>query len=364
MSHILGVGRSLGRHRYSQHELTDAFARATGLDEARTRLLARLHRNCDVEYRHLALPVEQYPLPDFGTANDAFITTGSDLAIAAVDEALSDAGIPADDVDLLLSASSTGFAVPSLEARIAGPLKLRSDVKRIPLVGLGCAAGAAGLARVHDYLRGAPGETAVLVCTELCSLTYQPSDASVPNLIGSGLFGDGAGAVVLTADDPGDGQSTDRLPVGGRTQGSGPRVIATGSQLYSDTQRLMGWDVSGAGLKIVLGAEIPALIKSSIADDVEQFLAGQGLARADIGWWVCHPGGPKVLEALQDALDIEPAALQHTWTSLANIGNISSASVLHILAETLDSSPPAPGSYGLMMALGPGFALELVLLEA
>jgi alkylresorcinol/alkylpyrone synthase len=349
------VGRSLGRYRYPQHELTDAFARATGLDEARTRLLARLHRNCDVEYRHLALPVEHYPLPDFGTANDAFITAGSDLATAAIDEALSDAGIPADDVDLLLSASSTGFSVPSLEARIAGPLKLRSDVKRVPLVGLGCAAGAAGLARVHDYLRGAPGQTAVLVCTELCSLTYQPSDASVPNLIGSGLFGDGAGAVVLAASDE---------PADPPTPASGPRVVATGSRLYPDTGRLMGWDVSGAGLKIVLGAEIPALIKSSVADDVAEFLGGQGLSRADISWWVCHPGGPKVLESLQEALDIEPAALQHTWTSLANIGNISSASVLHILAETLDASPPAPGTYGLMMALGPGFALELVLLEA
>lgn len=358
MVHIAGVGSALGPHRYPQQQLTDAFTQATGLDDTRAGLLARLHRNCGVSYRNLALPIEKYPLDDFGAANDAFIAAASDLAADAIDQALARAGVPADQVDLVLSASTTGIAVPSLEARLVNRLGMRPDVKRMPLVGLGCAAGAAGLGRVYDYLRGAPHQTGVLVCTELCSLTFQPSDDSVPNLIGSGLFGDGAGAAVLVAgDDPDDGAGTEPGAIR-------PRVIGTGSRLYPGTERLMGWDVSGSGLKIVLGAEIPSLIQSSIADDVDSFLDGHGLTRAEVGWWVCHPGGPKVLEALQEALALEPAALQRTWTSLAGIGNISSASVLHILSDTLATDPPAAGSYGLLMALGPGFSLDLVLMEA
>lgn len=355
MTQILGVGRALGAHRYPQHQLTKAFAQAAGLDDNRARLLARLHRNCGVEHRHLALPVEQYPLADFGTANDAFIESATDLAATATEQALQHAGVSADAVDLIISASTTGLAVPSIEARLVGRLGLRPDVKRVPLVGLGCAAGAAGLGRVHDYLQGAPGQTAVLVCTELCSLTLQPSDDSIANLIGSGLFGDGSGAVVIRAGH----DSAADTSAGGR-----PRVIATGSRLYPDTQRLMGWDVDGSGLKIVLGPEIPSLVKSTIADDVDQFLAGRELTRADIKWWVCHPGGPKVLEALQEGLSLPPDALQHTWTSLAEIGNISSASVLHILADTVTTSPPPAQTYGVLMALGPGFNLDMVLLEA
>lgn len=358
MVHIAGVGQALGAHRYPQQQLTDAFARATGLDQTRTGLLTRLHRNCGVSYRHLALPIEQYPPADFGAANDAFITAASDLAADAVETALRRAGVRADAVDLVLSASTTGLAVPSLEARIVDRVGLRPDVKRMPLVGLGCAAGAAGLGRVYDYLRGAPNQIGILVCTELCSLTFQPGDDSMPNLIGSGLFGDGAGAVVLQAGDEADTGPGDE---GGACR---PRVLGTGSRLYPGTERLMGWDVSGDGLKIVLGAEIPSLIQSTVADDVDGFLAGHGLTRDALGWWVCHPGGPKVLEALQEALAIEPAALQRTWSSLAGIGNISSASVLHILADTLTTDPPAPGSSGLMMALGPGFSLDMVLLEA
>jgi alkylresorcinol/alkylpyrone synthase len=207
------------------------------------------------------------------------------------------------------------------------------------------------VARVHDHLLGHPDGVAVLLSVELCSLTVQRDDTSVANLVASGLFGDGAAAVVMV----GSGRGGDRVF---------PRVLATRSRLYPDSERAMGWDVGATGLRIVLGVEVPDLVRANLRDDVDRFLAGHGLTRDDIGWWVAHPGGPKVLEAMAEALEVDREALGVTWRSLDRIGNLSSASVLHVLADTLRDHPPAPGTHGVLMAMGPGFCLELVLLQA
>ena len=222
----------------------------------------------------------------------------------------------------------------------------------MPLVGLGCVAGAAGIARVHDYLLGHPDHTAVLVAVELCSLTVQRDDVSVPNLVASGLFGDGAAAVVAAGDSARSGRP-------------GPvEVLDSRSRLYPDSERTMGFDVTGNGLRIVLDAEVPTLVGRFVRGDVDAFLADHRLTRADIGWWVCHPGGPKVIEALEEALEVPREAVRLTWESLARVGNLSSVSVLHVLEDTLRDRPPAPGTHGVLMAMGPGFCSELVLLRA
>ena len=352
MSHLAAVSGVLPSHRHAQAEVTEAFAQVLGAHGVDRALLERLHANAGVSHRHLALPLERYAaLADFGEANDEFIRVAVDLGADAVEQALRSAGVSVEDVDLIVSTTITGLAVPSIEARVAARIGLRDNVKRVPLVGLGCVAGAAGVARVHDYLVGHPDDVAVLLSVELCSLTVQRDDTSTANLVASGLFGDGAAAVVMVGRNR-------------ASQTTLPEVIATVSRLYPDTERAMGWDVGATGLRIVLGVEVPDLVRDNVRGNVDAFLADHGLTRGDIGWWVAHPGGPRVLEAMAEALEVGHEALGLTWRSLDRIGNLSSASVLHVLADTLNERPPAPGSHGLLLAMGPGFCLELVLLRA
>jgi alkylresorcinol/alkylpyrone synthase len=357
VSHLAAVRGVLPDHTYRQADITAAFADVLGSTGSERALLERFHENAGVSQRHLALPLERYwQLADFGAANDEFIRVATQIGSHAVTKALAAAGLTPRDVDLVVSTTITGLAVPSVEARVAAEIGLRDDVKRVPLVGLGCVAGAAGVARVHDYLLGHPDDVAVLLSVELCSLTVQRDDTSMANLVASGLFGDGAAAVVMVgAEHP---------RVNSPASGAGPRVLATRSRMYADTERAMGWDVGASGLRIVLGVEVPSLVRDNLRSDVDGFLADHGLTRDDIAWWVAHPGGPKVLEAMQQALEVDRHALSMTWDSLARIGNLSSASVLHVLADTLRDRPPPAGTHGMLLAMGPGFCLEMVLLHA
>lgn len=355
---IVSVRGVVPEHCYAQSDITDAFVGSMLDGDVDRALVARFHRNAGVRTRHLALPLEEYSqVRDFGTANDTFIRVGTQLGAQAVTDALKAAGLTPHDVDVIVSATVTGFAVPTLDARIAALLGFREDVVRMPLVGLGCVAGAAGVARVNDYLLGHPEQVAVFVAVELCSLTLQHDDLSLANLVASGLFGDGAAAVVAV------GNERDALSSGGSPDPQ-PEVVATRSRLYPDSERTMGWDVRATGLRIVLDSNVPDVVRRYVGDDVAAFLSDNGLCRDDVEWYVAHPGGPKVLEALADALEVPRAALGVTWDSLARVGNLSSASVLHVLADTLADHPPPPGSFGLMLAMGPGFCSELVLLRA
>jgi len=338
-------------HRYSQARLTDLFAQLCLPDPTARAVAARFHSSARVGTRHLALPIEQYgELAGFTAANDAFLSVAVDLGCEAALAALSDAGLRPSDVDIVVSTTVTGIAVPSLDARIAARIGMRPDVKRVPIIGLGCLAGAAGVARLHDFLRGWPTSVAMLVSVELCSLTVQRQDPSAANMIAAGLFGDGAAAVVAVGSDH-------------PSAAVGPQVVDSMSHLYANSERAMGWDVGSSGLKVVLGAEVPDLVRTHLADDVKRLLAPHGLEVEDIARWICHPGGPKVIETIQSVLGLDEDDLAMTWRSLHEIGNLSSASVLHVFADTLAGRPASPGDWGVVMAMGPGFCAELVLLR-
>jgi alkylresorcinol/alkylpyrone synthase len=355
MSRVVAVHPVLPDHRYTQQEITDAFVEMCLPPGARQHLLRRLHTSAQVGWRHLAMPLEDYAsAADFGAFNDAFIEVAVDLGARAVAGALADAGLRPEDVDTIVSTTVTGFAIPSIEARVAQVLGLRPDVRRVPLMGLGCLGGAAGVARVHDLLLGRPRDVAVLLAVELCSLTVQRGDSSTAALVASGLFGDGAAAVVMVGDE--------RRPPAG-VAWSGPEVIDSRSNLYPGTPRAMGWDVGASGLKIVLGAEVPDLVEEHLGEDVRGFLADHDLKIDDIAGWVCHPGGPKVIEAIQSVLGLPYESVSLTWRSLAEVGNLSSASVLDVLHRTMTGRRFEAGSPGVLMAMGPGFSAELVLLR-
>jgi len=349
---------ALPEHSYTQAELSARLARRWADRPKSLGALRKLHGAMAVERRCLALPMDDYDdLKDFGAANDAFIRVGTELGARAVREAVAGAGLEPGDIDALFFTTVTGLAVPTIDARLCNVLRLRPNVRRTPMFGLGCVGGAAGIARASDYLRGHPDHVAVLLSVELCSLTLQ-EDLSVPNLIASGLFGDGSAAVALVGAER-KIPSPRVAPLAGTRRG--PVVIDSASALFPDTERVMGWDVGGSGFKIVLSADVPKIVHERLPSEVDGLLAAHGLRRTDIQHWICHPGGPKVITAMEQALELPENALAITRSSLQSIGNLSSASVLHVLSQTMETA--RPGDKGLLMAMGPGFCAELVLLS-
>jgi alkylresorcinol/alkylpyrone synthase len=382
MSRIRAVHTAFPGHRYPQDEFARAIGAAGGLRPGQRTLLERLHANAGVATRHTVLPIGEYGPPgalrrpdaaDLGEpagpgsaavrANDRYIEEATALGERTLRSALASAGLEPGMLDLLIVTSVTGVAVPSLDARLIPLLGLRPDIKRLPVFGLGCVAGAAGLARLHDYLLGWPGQAAALLAIELCSLCLPRTEVTTADLVASALFGDGAAAVVAVGADapaaPGAG------PAGTRPAGTGrlPRVIATRSEVYPDSTDTLGWRLGADGFRIVLTADLADVVEGQLNGSVTAFLADQGLTVDDISRWICHPGGPKVLDAAQRALKLPDSALAASRRSLSEAGNMSSVSVLHILELTIDSDPPEPGSFGVMIGLGPGVSAELLLLR-
>lgn len=349
---VAGTGCELPGRRYSQGELFEALRgtwREIDFDEG---LAEHFFGSVGVEGRHVALEPDGYAgLDGFGEANDEYIARGTELGAGALESACESAGLALRELDALYFTTVTGVASPSLDAKIINELELGRNVDRVPMFGLGCVGGAAGLCRVGDYLRGHPDRTAALVAVELCSLTVERNDPGVADMIAAALFGDGAAAVVC---DGGDVERSRDAPT--------PQITATDGVLYRDTEWVMGWDVGGDGFELVLSGDLPQVIETELADEIAAFLESHGLGLSDVEHWVCHPGGPKVLEATEDALELDADELASARRSLRRVGNLSSASVLHVLDERLGAMDEWNGP-GVLMAMGPGFSAEFALLE-
>ena len=347
--HIASAASALPKNQYDQRILLNALVQFWGAKLDNPQFIERLHNRVGVETRHLALPMEEYyGITNWGIANNHWIEAAVNLSEEALTLALERAGVGKDQLGAIFFVSVTGVASPSIDARLINRMKLPLNLKRVPIFGLGCVAGAAAVARAADYVKAFPKQVAAVISVELCSLTLQHDDLSIANLISSGLFGDGAGVALIAGDE---------VPC------SGPQILATESVFYPDTEQVMGWDISDKGFKIVLSREVPVVVEQNLPGDVDRFLAANGLTRADIGSWILHTGGPRILEATQVALGLPEGALDASWACLRRTGNLSSASVLLVLEEFLMNRRPAAGSYSLMAAMGPGFCSELILLR-
>jgi alkylresorcinol/alkylpyrone synthase len=355
---IASVGTAFPPHRYPQAVITEALKQRMQDKIEIPAILERLHRNCGVDYRHIMYPLDTLgTLKGFGSMNDLWIQGAIELGEKAIRSALDQAGLEPADISAIFFTSVTGIACPSIDARLANRMGFPSDIKRTPIFGLGCVAGAAGIARAADYIKAFPDQYALLLSVELCSLTWQEQDYSIAHMVASGLFGDGAAAVVLAGEQTPLAQRRreDRKPC--------PRIVATRSTFYPDTEHLMGWKIDQGGFNIVLSADVPELVKNQLRKTVEDFLAENNMEQKQICSYIFHSGGPKVLQAMESSLNLPPNALECSWNSLRQRGNLSSASVLTVMQDYLQNRPGGQGCYSMMGAMGPAFCSELLLLQ-
>ena len=347
---IITTSTAYPPYYFTQSQIADELA-SYWQHSVDTAILERLHSRTGVDGRYFSRPLADYrALDTWGKANNVWIETALDLGERTIECLIQQSGIDRAQIGAIFFVSVTGVASPSIDARLVNRLKLSPQIRRNPIFGLGCVAGAAGLARAADYVKAYPDQYAVLLAVELCSLTWQRGDVSVANLISTGLFGDGAAAVLIAGEETPDAKS-------------GPRILDHAQVFYPDTEDVMGWDISEKGFQIVLSPDVPSVIRDNLGRDVDQFLAAHHLTRADIGCWIMHTGGPKVLEASEDALGLERGALAVSWQALRRVGNLSSASVLVVLDDVMKQHRPAPGTKSILAAMGPGFCCEMLLIE-
>lgn len=307
--------------------------------------LAPIYRNALIETRHSCVPIDWYLKPhSFSERNDLFLKHAVELMERSARKALDEAGLTADQIDTIVTVCSTGIATPSLEARLMQVMPFRPDVRRLPIFGLGCAGRVLGLARAADMARAAPDSRVLLLVVELCALTFRSQDRSKSNLVATALFGDGAAAAVVSCRD----------------DMTGPVIGASHEHTWPDSLDVMGWEVADDGLKVVFSRDIPSLVQDEFKPIAETFLAGNGLTSADVGGFVCHPGGAKVIDALEDCFALTAGAMTHTRETLRAHGNMSSATVLFVLRAALDANEPGPL---LLTTLGPGFTTALMLIH-
>ncbi len=355
---LIAVATALPSHTITQPEarafVAQLFRDALGADPAR---LLAVFDHSGIATRHACMPLEWYSVPhDFGDSNARYVEHALALAAECGRGALERAGLDAGDVTHLMFVSSTGIATPGIDARLAATAGFARDVRRVPLWGLGCAGGAAGIARAADLARSRPDAVVLMIALELCSLAFQPRDRDVRTIIASALFADGAAAVVVTG--------ADHASPARRSPGPVMAITASSSNLWPDTVDMMGWNVDADGLHVVFSRDIPTFVRDEVRPDLEQFLDRHGVPLSKLDHIVAHPGGPKVLAAYSEALGLDPERFRHARAVLNACGNMSSPTCLFALESALATGDIHAGDTAVVAALGPGFASEYVLMRA
>lgn len=348
---IRGVATAVPPYRVDQSEARQ-FAQA--LFQSKHHDIDRLLGVFDssgIESRYFSMPIDWFAQPrSFVEKNAEYIRSATELSRRAVESVLQKTGCKADDIDYLIYINTTGLATPSIDARLINLLGLRSDIRRTPIWGLGCAGGAAGLSHAHHYLLAHPDHQVMVVAAELCGLTFIPNDFSRSNLVAAALFGEGAAAVLIS---------------GNSDTATGPRTQETHSVFYPDSLDVMGWNMVESGLQVIFAQRIPDIVRERAADDLQAFLGAQGLSIADINAFLFHPGGRKVIEAYEEALQLPDGALDCCREVLRDYGNMSSVTILFVLERFLREyyQPSQTKRHALLSALGPGFSSESLLVK-
>ncbi|ETT82683.1 3-oxoacyl-[acyl-carrier-protein] synthase III C-terminal domain-containing protein [Viridibacillus sp. FSL R5-0477] len=313
----------------------------------------RVFENGEILNRHLTMPIDWYKQDhDFAERNRLYIEYAVSFGVTAIERCLEKAGgVSTKDIDAIVFISSTGISTPSIDARIMNKLPFSEHVVRIPIWGLGCGGGAAGISRANDYCIAHPASKVLVLCVELCSLTFQANDLTKSNLIGTSLFGDGVACALVCGDAV---MASSRQPL--------PAIKATASKWLPNSEDVMGWAVENTGFHVIFAKSIPSVIENWLAPFVEEFLKANKIGLSNINHFVAHPGGKKVLAAYETALRIDSQLLIPSKTVLQDHGNMSSPTVLYVLEKTM-TEYANKGDVGLMAALGPGFSGELLLLE-
>ena len=348
MPRIASVATATPPHKVRQDDVKRLARAFFGSSIKEIDRYASVFDNASIETRSLAAPVEWFvERHGLGEVNDLWIEVACTIGAEAARKCLAAANLTPGDVDHIFFVSTTGLAAPSVDARLITLLEMPRHTRRTPIWGLGCAGGVAGLARASEYVRAFPNQRALLVCVELCSITFQYDDRSKRNLVAASLFGDGAAAVLVEGDAVG---------------GTGPQIVATESTLFPDSLNLMGWDIVDSGMRVVFGAGIPRVVTNHFRSLATGFLDSNGLSLEQIAHHIYHPGGTKVLQAYEQAGRLPKGALGHSWSVLREYGNMSSATVLFVLKRFLDEGIAA-GEHALLSVFGPGFSSEMALLR-
>ena len=311
--------------------------------------LTPMYANARIDRRHACVPLDWFLQPHgFPERNALFLQWATDLLTEAAEKALAEAGLHPSEIDTIVAVSSSGVATPGLDARVMERLPFRRDVQRLPIFGLGCAGGVLGLSRAAAMAKAAPDSHVLLLVVELCSLTFRRQDRSKSNIVATALFGDGAAAAVITCRKD-------------TVASSAPRLGPWGEHTWPESLDVMGWDVADDGLKVVFSRDIPALVRDDLRPVIDDFLRRHELRMGDIDEFVCHPGGARVVDALEDCLELQRGSLTHAREVLRDHGNMSAATVLFVLRAALDERPTGRR---LMTTLGPGFTAAMMMVDA